>query len=43
MNSFKKFSEDKLPDKCNFFSFLKDESIKEKIIDMLLMFEMCLK
>ena len=43
MNSFKKFSEDKLPDKCNFFSFLKGECIKEKIIDMLLMFEMCLK
>ena len=27
---FKKFSEDKLPDKCNFFSSLKDECISEK-------------
>ena len=30
MNSFEKFSEDKLPDKCKFFSSLKDESISEK-------------
>ena len=26
-DSFKNFSEDKLPDKCNFFSSLKDECI----------------
>ena len=30
MNSFKKFSEDNQSDKCEFFSFLKDESISEK-------------
>ena len=30
MNSFKRFSEDKLPDKCEFFSSLKDEYISEK-------------
>ena len=30
MNSLKKFSEDRLPDKCEFFSSLKDESINEK-------------
>ena len=30
MDSFKKFSEDKLPDKCEFFSSLKDECISEK-------------
>ena len=30
MASFKKFSEDKLPDRCEFFSFLKDECISEK-------------
>ena len=30
MNSFKKFSEDKLPDKCEFFNSLKDECISEK-------------
>ena len=30
MNSFEKFSEDKLPDRCEFFSFLKDECISEK-------------
>ena len=30
MNSFKKFSEDKLPDRCEFFSSLKDECISEK-------------
>ena len=42
MYSFKKFSEDKLPDKRGFFSSLKDECIK-KIIYMLLMFGMCLK
>ena len=30
MNSFKKFFEDKLPDKCEFFNSLKDECISEK-------------
>ena len=30
LNSFKRFSEDKLPDKCIFFSSLKDECISEK-------------
>ena len=30
MNSFKKFSEDKLPDRFKFFSSLKDECISEK-------------
>ena len=30
MDSFEKFSEDKLPDRCNFFSSLKDECICEK-------------
>ena len=30
MDSFKKFSENKLPDRCKFFSSLKDECISEK-------------
>ena len=30
MDSFKKFSEDKLPNRCEFFSFLKDVCISEK-------------
>ena len=30
MDSFKKFSEDKLPDRCKFFSSLKDFCIREK-------------
>ena len=30
MDSFKRFSENKLPDKCKFFSSLKDECIGEK-------------
>ena len=30
MNSFKKFSEDKLPDKCEFFNSLKDKCVGEK-------------
>ena len=30
MNSFKKFSEDKLRDRCKFFSSLKDNCISEK-------------
>ena len=30
MGSFKKFSENKLPDRCKFFSYLKDKCISEK-------------
>ena len=30
MDTFRKFSEDKLPDRCRFFSSLKDECISEK-------------
>ena len=30
MDSFKKFSENKLPNRCNFFSSLKDKYISEK-------------
>ena len=30
MDSFEKLSEDKLPDRCKFFSFLKDECISDK-------------
>ena len=30
MNSFKRFSEDKFPDNCNFFSSLKDRGISEE-------------
>ena len=30
MNSFKKFSENKLPDRCRFFSYLKGKCISEK-------------
>ena len=30
MNNFKKFSDDKLPNRSNFFSSLKDECISEK-------------
>ena len=30
MDSFKKFSENKLPDRCKFFSSLKDKCISEK-------------
>ena len=29
-DSFKKFSDDKLPDRCEFYSSLKDEYISEK-------------
>ena len=53
MDSFKKFSEDKLPDRCEYFSSLKGECIIKKIkkiilcikniIYMLLMTIMCLK
>ena len=30
MDSFKKFSEDKVPDRCKFFSSLKDKCISKK-------------
>ena len=30
MDSFGKFSEDKLPDRCKFFSYLKDKCVSEK-------------
>ena len=30
MNSLKKFFDEKLPDRCKFFSSLKDECIREK-------------
>ena len=30
MDSFEKFSEDKLPDRCKFFSSLKEQYINEK-------------
>ena len=30
MDSIEKFSEDKLPDTCNFFSSLKDQYVNEK-------------
>ena len=43
MNSFKKFSEDKLPDRCEFFSSLKDECISEKDYEELKMSGMHLK
>ena len=32
MDSFKKFSEGKLPDRCKFFSSLKDKCISQKTI-----------
>ena len=44
MDSCKKFSDDKLPDRCDFFSSLKDECISEKDylhpIDVWIMFKM---
>ena len=36
-------SNDKLPDRCKFFSSLKDECISEKDYYMLLIFGICLK
>ena len=30
MDNFRKFSKDKLPDRCEFYSSLQDESISEK-------------
>ena len=43
MDSFKKFFEDKLPNRCEFFSSLKFECISKKTIPMLLMFGIRLK
>ena len=43
MNSFKKFNENGLPDKSNFFSSLKDCGINKKIMKELIMFEKYLK
>ena len=44
MDSFNKFSDDKVPDRCKFFSSLKDEYISEKVylhaIDFWIMFKM---
>ena len=44
MDSFKKFRDDKLPERCEFFSSLKDECISEKdilyAIDVWNMFKM---
>ena len=44
MDSFKKFFDDKLPDRCEFFSFLKDECISQKdylhAINVWIMFKM---
>ena len=44
MDSFKKFSDEKLPDKCEFFSSLKDECISKKdylhAIDVWIIFKM---
>ena len=43
MGSFKKFSEDKLPDRCKFFSSLKDKCISEKDYLKAITFGMSLK
>ena len=36
MNSFKRFSEDELPDKSKFFSSLKDSGVNEKEYELLM-------
>ena len=41
IDSFRKFFHEKLPDRGEFFSSLKDECISEKIIYVLLMFGLC--
>ena len=41
MDSFKTFSDDKLLDRCKFFSSLKGECISKKIIYTLVMFGLC--
>ena len=44
MDSFKKFFDDKLPDRCKFFSSLKNKCISEKdYLTSVGMFGMCLK
>ena len=43
MDSFERFSEDKLPDRSNFCSSLKNKCISKKYIYMLIMFGICLK
>ena len=43
MDSFKKFSEDKLPDKCNFFNSLKESNIVIKNMKEQLIFRKYLK
>ena len=43
MDSFQKFSEDKLSYRCKCFSSLKDEVLMKRLIYMLLMFGMYLK
>ena len=43
MDSFEKFFQDKLPDRCEFFSSLKDECMREEDYLHLLMFGMHLK
>ena len=44
VKSFKKFSDEKLPNRCSFFGSLKDERINEKdyfhAIDVWIMFKM---
>ena len=43
LGSFKKILNDKLPDRCEVFSSLKDECISKNIICMLMIFRLCLK
>ena len=44
MDNFKKFSDSMLPDRCEFFSSLKDECINETdYLHAILMFGSCLK
>ena len=42
MDSFEKFFDDKVPDRCTYFSSLKENVLVKKIICMLLMFGLCL-
>ena len=43
MDSFKRFSEDKLPDMCDFDSSLRDQCISEKDYEKDHLFQLCLK
>ena len=43
MDSFKKFSEDKLPGRCKYFSNIKMNVSVKKIIHVLLLLGICLK